>query len=420
MARRGFLAEVQRQIRIAERERERAAREAARAHASLVREQAEHQKAAERALVAAERASEADRKRHEREAKLEQLAAREADAKARNQALDETYLEIDSLLAWTLAHDDYVDLTSLKSAATHPPFDRTDLETPVPPPEPVPDPPQPILQRPDPPRGLAGLFGKRKYEETVEQAERQHERALAAWAVQRSKAEERRVLLREQHARDEQARVASLAKEKARYASECRARESEAEEQNRQLDELITNLGYGTVEAVQEYVSIVLSNSVYPEHFPVNHEFEFHPAAAELVLRVAVPEPSALPTIKAYKYSKGNDEIVATALSQKECRERYASAVHQVALRSFHEIFEADRRGLVRTIALEVGTTAIDPATGHPDWIPFVIAAAERDAFMAFDLSGVVPAMALGKLGAAVSKNPYALVAAVRTGVRRV
>jgi len=38
--------------------------------------------------------------------------------------------------------------------------------------------------------------------------------------------------------------------------------------------------------------------------------------------------------------------------------------VHQVALRSFHEVFEADRRGLIRSISLEVGTETIDPATG--------------------------------------------------------
>jgi restriction system protein len=51
--------------------------------------------------------------------------------------------------------------------------------------------------------------------------------------------------------------------------------------------------------------------------------------------------------------------------------------------------------------------------------VPFVIAAAERESFLAFDLSAVVPALTLGRLGAAVSKNPYGLIAAERAGVRR-
>lgn len=50
------------------------------------------------------------------------------------------------------------------------------------------------------------------------------------------------------------------------------------------VDKLIADLGYGTTEAVQEYVAIVLANSVYPDHFPVTHDFSFEPASAELQL----------------------------------------------------------------------------------------------------------------------------------------
>lgn len=419
MARRGFFAELQRQIRNAERERGREARDSARRHASLVRELEQHRKAAERAQAAATRASEAERKRLDKEAKQALLAAREAEVRTRNQMLEDAYHQIDSLLAWTLEHDDYVDLASLKSCAQHPPFDRPDLEMPLPPPDLVPDPPRPLLQLPVPPRGLSVLFGKRRYAEAVELAEREHERALKLWASEKSDAEKMRASRLAQHAVDELARAESLAKERERYAAECTARVAEAEENNRRLEQLIGNLGYGTADAIQEYFSIVLSNSAYPEHFPVEHEFEFDAATAELALKVSVPAPSDLPTVKAYKYSKGTDEIVLTSLSQKDCRERYTNAVCQVALRSFHEIFEADRRGLISTIALEVGTNANDPATGRVAWIPFIIGAAERDVFTAFDLLTVVPAMTLAKLGAAVSKNPYALVSADRSGVRR-
>jgi restriction system protein len=90
-----------------------------------------------------------------------------------------------------------------------------------------------------------------------------------------------------------------------------------------------------------------------------------------------------------------------------------------VALRSFHEVFEADRRGIINTVALEVGANTVDPATGLDTYIPFVISAAEREAFLAFNLSAVVPLLTLERLGAAVSKNPFGLVPAERSGVRR-
>ena len=64
-------------------------------------------------------------------------------------------------------------------------------------------------------------------------------------------------------------RLSLLEAKRARFAAECSAREVEASENNKVLDELIANLGYGVPDAVQEYVAIVLSNSVYPSHFPI-------------------------------------------------------------------------------------------------------------------------------------------------------
>jgi len=419
MARRGFFAEIQHQSRVAARERERAEREAVRRHNVAIWQAERAKKESERAQTQLAKAAVSERKRLEKEAREAHVAAMEAEVIERNGKLERIYEEIDSLLASTLGVDDYVDLRSLCVEVTHPPFDRPDLEVPLPQPSRMLLPKEPVLVLPEPLSGLAGFFGKKKYAEAVETAKRAHERDLVEW-----RAACRDVLVRNQkaedvHARDEARRLDALKSERERYAKECAVRESEAADHNRRLDELITNLGYGTADAIQEYVSIVLSNSVYPDHFQATHEFEFDPSTAELRLRVLVPGPVGIPTIKSYKYLKATDEITSTPLSQKECRDRYAGAVHQVALRSFHEVFESDRRGLIKTISLEVGTNAIDPATGLRTYVPFVIAAAERESFLAFELSAVVPALTLGRLGAAVSKNPYSLVAAERSGVRR-
>ena len=70
-------------------------------------------------------------------------------------------------------------------------------------------------------------------------------------------------------------------------------------------------------------------------------------------------------------------------------------------------------------ISLEVGTEDIVPAIGKISYIPFLAVAAERDTFIEFDLSAVIPVETLKHLGAAISKNPYGLVAANITGIRR-
>jgi len=378
------------------------------------------QRALDRAKAQHSRGAAEEAKRLLKEAREAHRAAIEAEVQQRNLMLAEIYTEIDSLLASTLDVDDYVDLETLRVAADHPPFDRPELEVPVPLPELTTDPPEPVLVVPAPPKGLARLFrGEKKHAAAVAKAQEVHRRELVEWRAKLQQAEVSRREALEAHSRAEAERAATLEVERARYAQECAAREAEATDRNKQLDDLVANLGYGAPEAVQEYVSIVLSNSVYPEHFVVDHELEYEPSSAELRLRVLVPAPGGIPEVKAYKYTKATDEITATALPQKACRDRYASAVHQVSLRSIHEVFEADRRNLIKTIALTVGTDTCDPATGLHTYVPFVAVGVERQAFLNLNLSAVVPARTLDRLGAAVSKNPYALVAADALGVRR-
>lgn len=419
MARRGFFAELQHQARVAAREQERQQRQAARDHAARLRRAEQARKEEIRAQKAWARAAESERKRLEKEAREAHLEAMEAEVERRNSELAEIGEDLDSLLASTLSRDDFVDLESLRIQATHPPFDPAGLDVPVPAPRRVPDPPQPVLSSPPPLRGFAKFFGKKKHQNAIESSERAYSEALAAWRVQCRQQELQWNAAEEKHARAEERRRSALEAARAQYYKDCATRQQEVAERNQRLDELIANLGYGTTEAVQEYVSIVLSNSVYPEHFQVLHGFEFDPASAELQLTVQVPGPEEVSEVKTYKYNKSSDEVVALKMSQKECRERYASAIHQVALRSIHEVFEADRRGLIRTISLEVGANTIDPATGRPTYVPFVIAAATRETFMQLNLSAVVPSMTLDRLGAVLSKNPYGLAAAERKGVRR-
>lgn len=420
MARRGLLAELLHQSQVAAREQERGQRAAVREHNAAVRRAEQAKRAAEKARVQLDRATAAERNRLEKEAREAHIADMEAETEERNCKLIEVYAEIDSLLTTTLAVDDYVDLEKLRVVAQHPPFARCDLEVPIPEPGPIPVPPQPVFVAPDPLKGLAWLFGRGRHAEAVAKAREAYERSHAQWRAEIEQIPKLRQVALEAHARAESERVAALRAARARYAEECAIREAEAAERNKQLDKLIANLGYGTLEAVQEYISIVLWKSVYPDHFPVTHEFEFEPSSAELKLRILVPGPDRIPTLKAYKYTKSADEISVTSLSQKACRERYASAVHQVALRSLHEVFESDRRGLISTISLEVGTKTVDPATGQETYLPFVVVSAERESFLKFNLSAVIPALTLERLGAAVSKNPYGLVAAETSGVRRV
>lgn len=410
--RRGFLAEMQHQAKLAD-QRQRAV---ARGQAVSERRAEQAWKAEQRAQLALQRASEADRKRLEKEAHDAHVASRQAEVEQLNAELATIYDQVDTLLESTLAVDDYVDLASLRRTVDHPAFDNR-LETPIPAPGPLADPAAPRYEPPVPPTGLFGR--KKKLAEAQAQAAAAFAEAQSYWEHEMAQMPGRRQAIADAYAADENNRKQRLAAARARYLDECAAREAEVAQHNASIDQLITNLSYGSVEAVQEYVGIVLANSVYPEGFTVEHDAQFEPGTAELALRIFIPSPDHIHAIKSYKYIKASDEITPVALSQKESKDRYAGVVHQVVLRTLHEIFEADRRSLIQSVALEVGTQTINPATGNETFIPFAAVGASRDAFSVIDLSAVVPAATLEHLGAAVSKNPLGLTPAIVSGVRR-
>ncbi|MCU1499010.1 MAG: hypothetical protein JWM47_2963 [Acidimicrobiales bacterium] len=410
MAKRGFFAEIQHQNQVAARQREQAAKAAARQHAAAVRKHEQAQRQAEQARKAAARASAADQKQAEAEAKRLHLEAMTAEVDSLNAQLANDYEDIDNLLAFTLAFDDFVDLETLRSTAEHPPFPRPDLEQPLAPPPPIQPPPEPQWVEPAVPTGLGGLFGKKRHGEERAQAWADYSAAHQAWQAAVAQVPTLQLQQMQAHQQAEQQRESQLAGARATYDAECVERQRGIDETNRNLDELIAGLAVGAENAVQEYVSIVLGNSVYPACFEADHDFDFDSELRELTVRVTVPGPDEVPSVKAHKYTKGTDEITSTDLPAKAQKDRYASAVHQVAVRSLHEIFEADRTGIIRTISLTVGADSIDPATGQAKHTPLVAVAVDRDTFMTFDLTLVVPQATLQHLGALVSKNPYGLV----------
>lgn len=412
MAKRGFFAEMAHQNQVAARKREQANKAAARQHATAVRQAETAQRQAEAARARAAKASAADQKRAEADAKRLHLEARAAEVESLNTQLAETYDELDTLLAWTLEFDDHVDLETLRVHAEHPPFQATHLEQPTPPPPPIQPPPEPQWVEPIAPKGLSGALGGKKRHEQARLAlweifQQEHQ----AWQAHVAQVPTMQLQQMQAHQAAEAQREEQLASARRVYENGCAERDAAAAKSNVSLDELIAGLEIGSAGAVNEYISIVLGNSVYPDALPVEHDFDYDAEFKELTLQVSVPGPDDIVKVKAYKYTKASDEITSTDLPAKAQKDRYASIVQQVALRTLHEVFEADRRGCIETISLTVSTTGIDAATGQPATTPLVAVATDRATFDPIDLSLVVPAATLTHLGALVSKNPHGLVA---------
>ncbi len=348
------------------------------------------------------------------------MLAQKASAEAQTAHASDMFSQIDSILAATLEVDDYVDLDSLRQVVEHPPFGHEDLRKPLPPPKLEAPPAEPQFVAPPPLSGLSKVFGKQKHAEATAQS-------YAGWAAQHQQWTQyvhhvlpaKNAKLKQDHAVAQQKREDQLAAAEAEYRTACDERERAVTEANEKLKEFQEALLAGEQEAVTQYVGVVLGNSAYPAAFDVEHDYAFDAEFGELDVAVVVPSPASVPAIKSYRYVAATDEIRETLCSQKEQRDRYNGAIAAVALRTIHEVFESDREGRIKTIALTVQTEAVNPATGLFETFRFVAAAADRDEFSAFNLGGVNPHETLAHMRALVSKNAFGLkqISAAR-GVR--
>jgi restriction system protein len=388
--------DAERRTAQAQRERVREEKELARELTRLEREEARTQ-----------RALDAETKRSLKE---QRLAVRHSQVAVMNEELTTDAAQIDTLLDTALARDAYLDLSALSvTEVEHPPFD----------PGPVPAhpgdltyPPQPVYSEPPP---ATGWFGKKQHEKTVHDTHAHYSAVLDQWKSHCSDLY-----------RSHMAALAAWEKGQADvvtaqndYDQAQAARDRDAQDRNAATEELINGLAFDVPEAIEEYVAVVIASSPYPDNFAVTVQCAFDIATRELALAVGIPEPSDMPTVKGYKYVASKDDIVATNLTAKAQRERYVTAVSAVALRTLHEVFQADRENKVWAISLTVGVDRVSPATGNQETVPLVALACTRDTFTAINLSNVEPAATLDHLGAAVSKKPWDLVPiAASRGVR--
>ncbi|HET9591281.1 MAG TPA: restriction endonuclease [Solirubrobacterales bacterium] len=362
----GFLADLQ-------REQERRRRFEEKEHRRIQREYERAQREAERQAA-----------REEKERKKLYIEQRERETEGLNAALGNRLAQLEGLLAATLPVDDHIDLDSLKQSYSPPPFNDRGLAEPE---------PEPELEEPQPLGLFAGLVpgAKAKHEALQVDTEAEFAEAKKAW-------EER-----------EAEREKALAEARAVYEQEITEKQQAVDAANTEIDRFKDKLSAGEPDAIVDYLGLVLERSRYPEDFPRSHKLAFVPESKQAVIEQDLPEFNAVPEAKEHRYVKSRDEITVSARPIGQRKALYSSMLSQIALRTVHEIFEADRWKHVETIVYNGVVDSIDKKTGQPARVCLISLRTTRDSFEALQLERVDPEECLRGLGAGVSKKPAEL-----------
>ncbi len=386
-------------------------------------------------------------------------ASMSAQADERNDQLEQAVTELGAILKDSLTGDSFVDLNALRSLPDIPPFDasRFQMESVskaahIPEPDPVTK-PVPVWEGRSEPAPYISTYlpaaltpaqrlwpaTRKRYAEDVKVAQEAYERDVASHEQRETqrKADHRRRIedtdaayLREvaeararyeQQVADEQqayVRRLALAKERheqeiatarelhARGAAEIRA---EAEKQNAEIEALQQGLADEVPESVATYFSFVLEANSYPDGFPQQAKIAYVPESKQLVVEYDLPPFSIIPEARAYKYVASHNEITTAPRPVSQRRSLYASVTAQIALRTMHELFTADRDRHLAVIVFNGYVDATDEGTGRPIRPCLVTVRTTRETFSSLDLSKVDPIACLRTLSASVSKSPAEL-----------
>jgi restriction system protein len=144
-------------------------------------------------------------------------------------------------------------------------------------------------------------------------------------------------------------------------------------------------------QAILDYCDLVLSRSEYPDYFPQSYELDYSVETKVLIIDYQLPPVGAIPTLKEVKYVQSRDELVEKYIMQSHLNKLYDSVLYQVALRTIHELYEADQVDAIASVVFNGYVEAVDPGTGVEHNSCVLSLQAGKEEFTRVNLSRVDP-----------------------------
>lgn len=157
------------------------------------------------------------------------------------------------------------------------------------------------------------------------------------------------------------------------------------------IDERKAAVEAGDRGAVIDFMDLVLTKSVYPGFMNVDFELDYEPETGAAIVEFELPAPADLPTLSEVRYVQSRDEFAEKHISEAEAARLYDSLIYQIALRTLHELFEADEHRHLTRITFNGWVSFVDRATGADRRACIVTVGANRPDFEKIDLSRVDP-----------------------------
>lgn len=324
------------------------------------------------------------------------------EAETRTNEAQSVLKQIDDILTHTLSLDDTVDWESLK---------RNDEFTNPKPPKPNKEEYYEIPPKPDkesnefiPQFNFLEKILKSKKQNKIDEYNSKYSNALKNWEQTKQKTIDDNKLIDMKYEKELdnwELEVKDWEKEKVLFYREQK-------EYNKKIDKMKESYFEKEQSSVTEYCEMVLNNSEYPDFFSKNFEIEYNPNNEILVVEYQLPAIEDFPIVREVLYIATKKTLKETLISETELRKRFDDALYKIALRTIHELFEADAVDAIKAVSFNGWINSINKATGKKENNCILSIQAKKEEFMQIKLANVDPKLCFKNLkGVASSRLSY-------------
>lgn len=316
-----------------------------------------------------------EEKKAEREAAIRSREEKTELAKQKSEEANSAISLLENTLAYTLEVDDTIDWDSLLDKS---PFAEEKPRKPKT--KSLPREPRKSDDEYQPNLGLLAKLLAGVREKKLAVAEREFLAAHDKWEQERLSIEQHNIVSAEQHVRE----LEVWEERKKKFETRHEEANIKTLEKKRLYEKKEAN-------AISDYCEMVLSNSEYPEYFPQEWDLEYQPDGKILIIDYSLPDIDRIPTVTDIKYVATRDEFKETQLSAAALNRLYDGLLYQLALRTIHELYEADTANGVESIVFNGWVDAVNKSTGHNVNSSIMSVQASKDEFQAISLDKVDP-----------------------------
>jgi restriction system protein len=364
----------------------RAQRHSAAASAQALREQERYIAASEKAQIKYEKEAQRALNALDKLEAQQYLDSREQEISELNFGIQDKIEALSNILTHTLQVDDSIDFEALKIQDSFKPFS-----------------PDPSLLRSTPAPKLSDFLDRVEQISALRKilpgAKKKMDKLR--WTAQ-LEFEKQHELWQELESR----RLEQLESAKFEHSKALADFLSKKNERNAEVEAFEQAYLSGDPDAIIVYNSMVLERSNYPEGLPQNFSLSYTSSSKMLVVEYQLPSVEVIPSIVAYTYARSKDTLSEKLRKPSEIKTIYQDLVASIALRTIHEILEADLARIVEVVCFNGYVHTVDPANGHDIQPHLISVRTTRDKFMVIDLERVDKTICLRNLGAQVSRNP--------------